>query len=101
MISLISVASSLANGVPTLAKSGQQFSDNLGFLLSPAFHYYPMSMAYVHGQYPSPKEFRALALTRRYVMASLWGWLQVLIPVVGLAAIPFYSHYVFTTDDQP
>ena len=59
-----------------------------------------MSIAYVHGKYPSLKEFRALALTRRYVMASLWGWLLVLIPVVGLAAIPFYSHYVFTTDDQ-
>ena len=104
------MASSLSNGAPTLAKSWQQFSDNLGlflfsfflgFLLSPAFHYYPMSMAYVHGKYPSPKEFRALVFTRRYIMASLWGWLMALIPIVGLAAIPFYSHYVFTTDDQP
>ncbi|MCY4056332.1 MAG: hypothetical protein OXF25_02600 [Cyanobacteria bacterium MAG CAR3_bin_5] len=104
------MASSLANGAPTLAKSGQQLSDNiglflfsffLGFLLSPTFHYYPMSMAYVHGKYPSPKEFRALVFSKRYIMASLWGWLLVLIPVVGLAATPFYSHYVFTTDDQP
>jgi len=104
------MASSLANGAPTLAKSGRQLSDNmglflfsffLGFLLSPAFHYYPMSMAYVHGKYPSLKEFRALVFTRRYIMASLWRWLLVLIPIVGLAAIPFYSHYVFTTDDRP
>ncbi len=104
------MASSLSNGAPTLGKSWQQFSDNLGlflfsfflsFLLSPAFHYYPMSMAYVHGKYPSPKEFRALVFTKRYIMTSLWGWLMALIPIVGLAAIPFYSHYVFTTDDQP
>ena len=101
---------SLPPGQPTATKTVTQLTDNLGlflfshfagYLLSPVFWFYPLSMAYVHGKYPSIKDFKALVFTNRFIKCSLVGWLLSLIPILGFASLPFYSHYVFTKDDEP
>ncbi|MYG46300.1 MAG: ankyrin repeat domain-containing protein, partial [Synechococcus sp. SB0675_bin_6] len=106
----ILMPNSLPPGQPTATKTVTQLTDNLGlflfshfagYLLSPVFWFYPLSMAYVHGKYPSIKDFKALVFTNRFIKCSLVGWLLSLIPILGFASLPFYSHYVFTKDDEP
>lgn len=97
---------SLPSGKSTASKTVIQFTDNLGLflfsvlvssLLSPAFLFYPMAMAYVHGKYPSVKDFQALVFTGRYIKGALVGWLLTLIPIVRYFCFTFlfsfYFHY--------
>ena len=111
-----SMASALSNGVPTLRKSWTQYNDNLALLLysffcssllSPLFLYYPITVAFVKGRYPSIKEFEKFVWKKRYVLASLlfypmWligylaGGLGILIMT---AAAPIFSYYIVTTEE--
>jgi len=111
------MASALSKGSPTLRKSWTQFNDNLALflysffcsiLLSPFFQYYPITVAFAKGHYPSIKEFEKFIWKKRYVLASLlfypiWllGYLTGgIVTLIMTAAAPIFSYYIITTEES-